>query len=217
MFRSYKSVHSSYNPTIVEAVRASWATPGLFSPAHLGAELMREEIISAVNGFNNPILEVIKEAKETLGVDRLVSSFLSLGAGQTQFRSVMSKDYVKKTAEDTEVIAREARRRFGRLYFYFRFSVDQGIDGQDAVGEATLGAIAAHTSVYLEADDNAQRLDTFLKISQSTSNITLSSIGEPLSLNGLYFNFNVPSTPTKAKNEGFSPIASPLRISCCSG
>ncbi|KIM27514.1 hypothetical protein M408DRAFT_48879, partial [Serendipita vermifera MAFF 305830] len=81
MFRNYKSKRSSYNPTIIEAVRASWATPGLFSSVFIGAAPQQEEIISAVNGFNNPTLQAVQEARELYGANRAVSTLLSLGSG----------------------------------------------------------------------------------------------------------------------------------------
>jgi hypothetical protein len=192
MFRSYKSGHSSYNPTIVEAIRASWATPGLFSSIYLGAELMREEIISAVNGFNNPIMEVIKEAKAIFGKDRHVSCLLSLGAGQSSIRSVSSTNYVKKTAEDTETVAREVQRALGRLGIYFRFSVDHGADPEGSIKEDTLGIVAAHTAVYLESDNKVQRLNRFLTISGNTSNATLDAVCKfHLILQCFYFVFTL--------------------------
>jgi hypothetical protein len=178
MFRSYGSARSSYNPTILEAVHASWATPGIFSSIRLGANLMREEIVSAVNGFNNPTLEVIKEAKDIFGKERRVSCLLSLGAGQAEVRSTASKDYTTKTAQDTETIARESQRRLGSLGIYFRFSVERGMDLECAIGEETFGAIATHTSVYLEGDDNAKRLDRFITISGSTNRVTLDHLCE---------------------------------------
>ncbi|KIM26364.1 hypothetical protein M408DRAFT_50543, partial [Serendipita vermifera MAFF 305830] len=81
MFRNYKSKRSSYNPTIVEAVRATWATPGLFSSVFTGNGPQQEEIISAVNGFNNPTLQAVQEAREIYGTGKAVSAFLSLGNG----------------------------------------------------------------------------------------------------------------------------------------
>src|SRR5271154_5784764 len=59
MFRNYPSHHFSHNPTIAEAAQASWATPGLFSSILVGSHPTREELVSAVNGFNNPTLEAV--------------------------------------------------------------------------------------------------------------------------------------------------------------
>ncbi|KIM26368.1 hypothetical protein M408DRAFT_48117, partial [Serendipita vermifera MAFF 305830] len=81
MFRNYQSKRSSYNPTIVEAVIACWATPGLFSSIFIGNGPQQEEIISAVNGFNNPTLQAVQEARELYGDNRALSALLSLGSG----------------------------------------------------------------------------------------------------------------------------------------
>ncbi|KIM27449.1 hypothetical protein M408DRAFT_48791, partial [Serendipita vermifera MAFF 305830] len=81
MFRNYKSKQASYNPTIVEAVRACWATPGLFASVIIGNGPQKEEIISAVHGFNNPTPQAVQEARELYGTDRAVSALLSLGSG----------------------------------------------------------------------------------------------------------------------------------------
>jgi hypothetical protein len=213
MFRSYPSARSSYNPTILEAVRASWATPGLFSSVRLGANLLREEIVSAVNGFNNPTLEAIKEAKDIFGKERRVSCLLSLGAGQAEVRSTSSKDYTTKTAQDTETIARECQRRFGSLEIYFRFSVERGMDLECAIGEGTFGAIATHTSVYLEGDESAKRLDRFVTISSSTDRVTLDNLCEPsvLSRDPAYCYYHCSSCP-KPEGEGVSRTSSLVRI-----
>ncbi|KIM26362.1 hypothetical protein M408DRAFT_313754, partial [Serendipita vermifera MAFF 305830] len=82
MFRNYQSKQFSYNPTIVEAVRACWATPGLFSSIFIRSGPQSEEIISAVNGFNNPTLQAVQEARELYGINRAVSAVLSLGSGK---------------------------------------------------------------------------------------------------------------------------------------
>ncbi|KIM23602.1 hypothetical protein M408DRAFT_53274, partial [Serendipita vermifera MAFF 305830] len=82
MFRNYKSRQSSYNPTIVEAARACWATPGLFSSIFIGTPPQQEEVISAVNGFNNPAVQAAQDAREFYGAARAVSVFLSVGSGK---------------------------------------------------------------------------------------------------------------------------------------
>ena len=214
MFRSYTSARSSYNPTILEAVRASWATPGLFSSIRLGANLMREEIVSAVNGFNNCTLEAIKEAKDIFGKERCVSCLLSLGSGQAEVRSTSSKDYTTKTAQDTETIARESQRRFGSLKIYFRFSVERGMDLECAIGEGTFGAIATHTSVYLEGEDNAKRLDSFVTISSSTDRVTLDDLCEQSVPSwDLAYRYYYCSSRPKPEDEGVALTPSLVRIS----
>jgi hypothetical protein len=117
MLRSYDSRHSSYNPTIIEAISIAWATPGLFEPVRVGAEHSQEELISAVDGYNNPTIQAIKEAYEAFGKDKRVCFLLSLGPGRAPLRSlgVDKPSIAEKTIRDTESTADQLRRRYSCL------------------------------------------------------------------------------------------------------
>lgn len=176
MLRSYESRHSSYNPTIVEAVRIAWATPGLFSPIRVGTELMREELVSAVDGFNNPAFQAVKEAYDIFGRDKRMACLLSLGAGKPLVRStsIDRQDLLQRTIRDTEIIVEQMRRRYAGLRIYFRLSVDRDLEFGNASApiEKRLARIVSHSSAYLETHDAFTALDRCVKSSRQASRVT---------------------------------------------
>jgi hypothetical protein len=106
--------------------------------------------MSAVNGFENPIREVIKEAFHVIGAKAKVSCLLSMGTG---FRGIVALDDGKNIAQgvrmDCERVAREIKRGLARLNIYFRLSVDHGLEGWDAFG-AGFGAMKSQVDEYCD-------------------------------------------------------------------
>ena len=179
LFRNYESRQSSYNPTVIQAIRAVWATPGLFPSVRIGPGVMEEEIVSAASGFNNPTLEILKEAHQAFGPDATVSCLLSLGAGRVAIRSVTSdgtpaSKALEQLAMDCEKTADEVQRRIGRLGIYFRFSVDRGLDFDGSF--SPMGNITAHTGQYLLDDAVNRGIDTCIQSSERDSRVTLEQI-----------------------------------------
>lgn len=171
VFRNYESRQSSYNPTIIEAVRVAWATPGLFSPIRVGISI-QEELVSAVNGFSNPTLEAVREAELVFGKDRTVSTVLSLGVGR-RLSIPSSEGAAIQIAQETELTAENFQRRFGMLGIYFRFSVDQILEKQGADLETHFASVTAYTREYLAGDTVNRSLDSYLKTSGHTSTTSL--------------------------------------------
>ena len=155
MLRNYASRHAAYNPTIVEAIRIAWATPGIFSSVHIGPTFMKEEFVSAVNGTNNPTFEAIKEVNEVFGGQSRISCLLSLGAGKLINLSANAENMLEQTAQDTEGTARELQMCLEKLGVYFRFSVDRGLESH----HSQLGLVVSHTSVYLNDSAVSQKLE----------------------------------------------------------
>jgi hypothetical protein len=186
MLRNYNSVHSSYNPTIVEAIRIAWATPGLFSSIRVGPDLMQETLISAVNSVNNPTPKAVEEAHSAFGKDQRVSCLLSLGTGQPVVRWLNTDglDVDQMVARDTEVTAEQLKRRYTGLGIYFRLSVDRVLDfrngSQDI--EENAGMVISCASSYMETHDASEILDHCLRSSHQASHITVENLCEWLSL-----------------------------------
>lgn len=177
VLRSYESRHSAYNPTIVEAIRIAWAIPGLFSPIQVGTDFIREELVSAVDGFNNPIFQAVKEAYDIFGHKKRMSCLLSLGTGKPLVRStsIDRQDLMQRTTRDTEAIVEQMRRRYTGLRIYFRLSVDRDLEfGSASVSfEKRLGRIVSHTLTYLETYDASTTLDRCVRCSRQASRVTM--------------------------------------------
>ncbi|KIM27453.1 hypothetical protein M408DRAFT_24399 [Serendipita vermifera MAFF 305830] len=179
MFRNYKSKWSSYNPTIVEAVRASWATPGLFSSVFIGNGPQQEEIISAVNGFNNPTLQAVQEAREVYGTGKAVSALLSLGNGKSGPISVHSEGFIHRTVQQTEITEENIEQKFGPSGVYYRLSPDYTIQNESSAIQGNhLGSITSYARGYLERFTVMRLMESFLNASACTSNIDLTLRGE---------------------------------------
>lgn len=181
LFRNYASRQASHNPTVVQAIRAVWATPGMFSSIHIGPGNFPEEIVSAVTGFNNPILEVLKEAHSVFGPDATVSCLLSLGAGRAPIRSISSdglntSKILEQLAMDCEKTAEEAGRRIGRLDIYFRFSVDRGLEFDTP--HSPIESITAHTGQYLLDEGVSNGLDGCIRSCEKKGRATLEQLCE---------------------------------------
>jgi hypothetical protein len=186
MLRNYDSAHSSYNPTIIEAVRIAWATPGLFSSIQVGPSLMQEVLISAVNSVNNPTPKVVEEAHNAFGKDRRVSCLVSLGTGKPVIRSLSTGGLVpdQMVARETETTAEQSKRRYAGLGIYFRLSVERGLDfeGSSSEIEGNAGKIISCTSGYLETHDASEILDRCMRSSQQASHVTLENLCQCLYL-----------------------------------
>ena len=178
MFRNCTLRNSSYNPTIVEAARTAWAVPGLFSPIHIGANGIEEELVSATNGFNNPTRETLREAQSVFGKDRMVSSVLSIGSGKRAAVPASSVAATIQVAQETEITAENLQRMFGTLGIYFRFSVERGIDNEHTNLANHLASIMTHTKEYLDGDIVSRALDSYIKVSGKTSTISLERLCE---------------------------------------
>ena len=185
MLRNYDSVHSSYNPTIIEAIRIAWATPGLFSSIRVGPTLMQEVLISAVNSVNNPTSKAVEEAHDAFGKDRRVSCLVSLGTGKPIIRSLSTGglDPDQMVARDTETTAEQLKRRYTGLGIYFRLSVDRGLDfrGGSLDIEGNAGKIISCTSGYLETHDTSEVLDRCIRSSQQAGHVPLENLCQCLS------------------------------------
>lgn len=176
MLHSFTCGHPSYNPTILEAIRVTWATPGLFLPTKFGPYLMEEEFTSAVNGFNNPTLEAIRDANEVYGGELRVSCLLSIGSGKQAALSVDSSDLMERAPRETDNVARELQRRLGKQDTYFRFSVEHGLESEEFNQTGELGRIISHTTIYLGDLPTSDLLDECVRASKRAGVTSLADL-----------------------------------------
>lgn len=183
MFRNYRSPQqATSDATLVQALRASWATPGVVSSIFVGRKGLEEELVSAVNGFANPTQEAIKEAYSIFGPDTRIACILSLGSGQ---RGVISlgedndslQDLGTRMITEGDNMAEEVRKRIGRLRVYYRFSVDRGLEVWDMQRQG-FGMIKSHVDAYLSKDVVNANLEECLSVSKKARNITMERVCE---------------------------------------
>jgi hypothetical protein len=179
LFRNYQSPQQiTQDVTIIEALRAAWASPGMLSPIFIGPKGCEEVVMSARNGFANPIREVIKEAYHVFGPKFPVSCLLSLGSG---VRGVVSLDNNGNTGQDVhmdcERVSREVKRSIARLNVYYRLSVDRGLEIWDLF-ETGFGSMKSHVDDYLGRDEPSGDLDRCVTASITEGVVTLDKIRE---------------------------------------
>jgi hypothetical protein len=179
MLRSYRTPHQlTHDATVIQALRASWATPGLMPPLLIGPPGREEKIFSAAYGYNNPIQEVIKEAFNMFGPDTRVALLLSLGSGH---RGVISlSDPMQgfqrvgaRMMKDAEIIAEDIENRLGHLGIYYRLSVDRGLENWNSRLDG-FGAIKSHVDAYLARTEPNNKLVQC--IAEKGSPVTLEQI-----------------------------------------
>lgn len=185
LYRNYKASQvTTYNPTIVQAIRLVWTTPSLFPLLENEPRIPQEyflDVVNASNGFSNPILEVLKEVHGVFGPNATVSCLLSLGAGRAPLLSMVTTGSIapkslEQLAIDSERTASEVERRIGRIGVYFRLSVDRGLELDDL--SKSMSRIVAHTRQYLLDEDVNKTLDSCIRSSEMESHITLNQLCE---------------------------------------
>ena len=171
----------SQEATILQAMLAAWATPGLMSPVLLGPEGREEIVVSAINSFCNPTQECIMEAYRTFGAERPISCLLSLGSGRKGPISLETttldtgQDLGFRITVDCESVDEQLQRRIGRLRVYYRFSVDSGFEGHK-IFKGGFGAIASHSAAYCSTEVVSSRMDDCLKAAEKGTGVTLERI-----------------------------------------
>ncbi|KAF8598137.1 FabD/lysophospholipase-like protein [Ceratobasidium sp. AG-I] len=157
--------------TIVEAARATMATPGMFKRAWIQEQAVKTAYIGGGFGCNNPTTYAIKEV-EIAFPERSISIVLSVGSGQRHSASVPERsrlsqflprdlsDALSAIATDCERTNEELAGKFENTpNVYFRFNADQGMQDIDQSDLARLSEVQAHTQTYLKHAAVTSRVD----------------------------------------------------------
>lgn len=175
VFRNYESRQYEYNPTILEALRATCSMPHLFMPICAGPDHHQEDLVTAMLGYNNPTKEVIRELLSIHGSSWRIQLILSIGAGKQAPLSIKGKgiSLVEKAVQEAENVAEELREHLKKTGVYFRFSVDRGIETLEQAQGQQISTIYSSTSTYLSQKDVNESLDSAIKATFMSSLVTL--------------------------------------------
>ena len=142
------------------------------------------EYIGVSFGATNPVRELITEAHSLFGGDSMVASLLSLGAGHSGVISFPPGDGVDldkvmhDMMGDCEQRAREIERQIGRVGIYFRFSVEQGMQGDRLGPVAEPNQVLAQTETYIANERISERIGEFVRNFDTAARlITLDQLG----------------------------------------
>lgn len=145
--------------TVVQAARATSAATTFFEPVKIGNRIFSDGAL----GANNPCEQVEEEAAdiwcaETADLKPLVKCFISIGTGKPATAGIEKNifRFLGKTvvgiATETENTEKAFIARWRKHYDedrYFRFNVEQGLQGIGLAEYQQKGAIETATSSYL--------------------------------------------------------------------
>lgn len=177
IFRSYPASSNQMPPCALwETLRATTAHPDLFKSIDIGEPHLRESFVDGGLGCSNPLRHILEEATK-LFPDQEVTSIISIGAGQARtiqipkpspFQRILPINAIvamKEIATDSERVAHEMSQRFRNTKnLYFRFNVDQGMQGVGISEWERLPEVNAHTRAYMQHVE----CDTALNLVAST-------------------------------------------------
>ena len=117
---------------------------------------------------NNPIREVLKEARSKFGDEREASLILSLGSGRPAVLSLdwqapsldSLHDLLTRAVLDCENVAMGLPDQLLHCPAYLRLNVDQGMENIKVSDWDKLGPISEYTGVYLHKLDIERSIDT---------------------------------------------------------
>jgi predicted acylesterase/phospholipase RssA len=173
LFRTYMvRENRSYNCSIWQAARATSAAPTFFTRIRIGEKDMEEEFIDGGLGCNNPVKQVLEEAEAAFGSNHYVTCIISIGSGQAGVIGLKSPDAFQKAlpldliqvlrqiATDCESAAEDIERHFKNISnMYFRFNVEQGMQGVTLAEGDKLGEVTQHTMQYIQKSVVSQKIN----------------------------------------------------------
>ncbi|KAG6896782.1 hypothetical protein C0992_006088 [Termitomyces sp. T32_za158] len=184
LFRTYKVMtNQGYDCTVVEAARATTATPDLFKSVFITSGGISEEFVGASFGYSNPTNLVLNEAVSVFGLSQPVASFVSIGAGHPGLVSWKSKNSLGKLlhhlATDCEGLAESFVKNHIQIPgLFYRLSVEQGLQNMALNNWIKIGNIKTHTLAYLEKAAIKQEVNNISNILQSCpQKSTLKALG----------------------------------------
>ncbi|KAK3376988.1 hypothetical protein B0T24DRAFT_665831 [Lasiosphaeria ovina] len=170
LFRTYNIRNNpTFNCTIWEACRATSAAPTYFDPIEIGEEWERETFVDAGLGYNNPIEQVLEEARLVFP-RRRIACVVSIGTGLARVLKFPSSprtnplkliEALKNMATESDTTAERVQKRFRNIKdTYLRFSVDRGLNDIKLEEWENLGEVRTYTTGYLEQDTVSSYIDT---------------------------------------------------------
>ncbi|KAG5333550.1 hypothetical protein C0989_005462 [Termitomyces sp. Mn162] len=191
IFRSYLvKANQGYNCTVVEAARATTASPQFFKSVSIGARGLTEKFIGAHLGYNNPMNLVLEEAELVFGASQPVACIVSIGAGHPGHISWKSSklftSMLMKVLMDISTSCEASVESFVKQYknlpgIFYRLNVDQGLQKMALDDWNSLGEIKTHSVNYLNKAEITQKVGIIVDtLHSSPQKITLGVLTGPI-------------------------------------
>jgi hypothetical protein len=178
-FRSYNTREDqSINCRIWEVARATTAAPTFFKRISIAEPgQIAEDFLDAGIKCNNPVEEVMEEARLVFKDDRAIGCIISLGTGHPgkvglsqpdSFQKILPLELIttlKKIATNCEEVANRLDRRFlDRPGIYFRFNASHGAEGISLAEWEKMKEITGHTKAYLLNPVVSKSIDSVVRL-----------------------------------------------------
>jgi hypothetical protein len=171
-FRSYRAfVDQVPDCTIWEALCAIMAHPDPFKGITIGGLPVKESFLDGALGGSNPLAHILSEVK-LMYPNRHIGCIISIGSGHARtihiprsspFQHLLPTNVVevmKALAAGSERVAEDMAIRFSGIPgVYFRFNVDQGMQGVKLDDGGRLHEVAAHTRAYMQRIEESKMID----------------------------------------------------------
>ncbi|KAG6896333.1 hypothetical protein C0992_008921 [Termitomyces sp. T32_za158] len=160
IFRTYQvGANQGSNCTVVQAARATTATPDLFKPVFIISGGLSESFVGGRLGYSNSTNLVLNEAIKAFGFSQPVACFVNIGAGHpgpvswepTKVFSKKMMEFFYQISTDCEAEAEKFVENYINIPgLFYRLSVDQGLQKMPLDDWDKLGDIQTHSKAYLE-------------------------------------------------------------------
>ncbi|KAG6895183.1 hypothetical protein C0992_002722 [Termitomyces sp. T32_za158] len=165
VFRTYEvTANQGYDCTVVQAARATTATPDLFNPVSIISGGISETFVGAGLGHSNPTSLVLKEAVMVFGLSQPVACFVSIGAGHFghiawEPNNVFGQ-LLHQIATNCEALAESFVESYNHIpNLFYRLNVDQGLQKMALDDWSKQGEIQTHSLAYLQKATVTQELN----------------------------------------------------------
>lgn len=148
--RNYKIRTASVDVSVIEAIRATWASPGLFTSIYIGPPRYGHEFVGGDCAFSNPSKEAIREAYEYFGPIRRVDSIISLGYTMPSCRRPANSLAGRVTFYDTDLISTGLKAQVGTTGVYRRYAIEASPDPLYSLRADSVDLVVAQTKTYIQ-------------------------------------------------------------------
>lgn len=182
LFRTWRPVeHPNYDCTILEAARATTASPSFFKGIEIGGSIKLKYIDGGLS-CNNPVRHVLEQARTLFGPDHPLSCVVSLGTGAENVIGLEQPDafqkiiptkligVLKSIAADCERTSEQVATDLSRSTPppYVRLNVNYGLQNVSLAEWEKMPQVQAHTQAYLHTRDVSDKVDRLVKALNGT-------------------------------------------------
>lgn len=149
--------------TVIDAILATCATQHDFLPVSIGPRPFQQKLCGGAIGAPSPNLELQDEVRKLYPHNIQRALLLTLGAGHpgpftTSSDEGSEVEFHRRIQSSGDVMERQNANQLAACFYYFRFSVDQGLQQSHDVDIVDSTWINTQTFSYLEGTETQEHL-----------------------------------------------------------